>query len=760
MIPMPVRPHARPLPTPRRFSTPFVSPLTLAIALLLLPTAPAVAEEVTRSETASHATWREVRLERPIPSDLTAPEGRTRWELTELELGAIADGSVLTPGGSGSRAWERRRQIRDAAGQALADIERWSGDATQVERWLLPQTDPQLWSPAARTLALVRDGEEVALRTRRVGLGWLFLPSGPREVVLERVEHGRLTEDGSWGGTRRLEHRWVEPRQGVVARVWGPPAPGGRERLRIDGAEIVEGTIETTRGPGLRIYSDEVVADVFTKFTLGINLGEDVPIDGLVPTSTPTISDLVALGAWDFSGISRADAIDEWRSTVVPNENGETCSQDACGFTQPVVLSREDRVTDTEVIPTITGIERVETPSEVTLFLRATVRNEGQAGALGEGESRLCYFEDGRTEVPLWQFNNQDAQGFFMQVGDTWTSGTFQCEQNINNNVCPNSCGLFCPLYTGACGDFAGNQRGEVLAEGPVTLPSGHTFQSQVVVSTAEFCVYLFSSCGSPVDTVRQAIYLWQIPTIGTVSRISSLQRAEPDEFSFTLTSETDFKYGLFPPRGITVDATADTTISISWDPGLETSHIDGYKVYWDVDSGGTGDYAFDSAANPGQVSINGTTATISGLTPGTDYFVTVTSLSNYLDPATNVTTDYESLLFPTTVPGSPEALPVEVIATTSGGACIPTEEVQNLTVSRLSPTDVEICWDAVSDPCPDGYDVLAAAAPNAFENFSVVATPGLVTCQTLTTNDAFFLVNSRGARRRRPAWTLRSLAA
>ena len=730
------------IPTPRRSIT-----IALGAALLaLLAGETASSAESTTPNAISRATWRQVRLERPVPPALEAPEGRTRWELETLELGATVDGAIVAPERAPGAAWERRRQALDAAGRAPAVIERWGGDTAAVERWLLPQTDPQLWSPAARIAALQRDGVDLALRTRRVGVGWLFLPAGPREVVLERVEHGQLSDDGTWAGTRLLEHRWVEPREGVVARIWGPPAPGGRERLRIDGAEIVDGAIRTTRGPGLRIYSDQVVPEVFEKLTFGINLGADVPVDGLVATPTPNIADLVALGAWDFSGITRADAIDEWVSTVVPNENGETCSEDACGFTRPVVLSREDRVTDSEVIPTITAIERVESPTEVTLFLRATVRNEGQSGSLGEGESRLCYIEDGRTEVPLWQFNNQDANGFFMQAGDTWTSGTFQCEQNINNNVCPNSCGLFCPLYTGACGEFAGNQRGEVLADGPVTLPSGHTFQAQVVVSTAEFCVYLFSTCGSSVDTVRQAIYLWQVPTIGTVSRISSLQRAEPDEFTFALTSETDFKYGLFPPRGITVDNATDSTVSISWDPGLETGHITGYKVYWDVDSGGTGDYAFDSQANPGQVSINGTSATISGLTPGADYFVTVTSLSSYLDPATSVTTQYESLLFPTTIPGSPTALPVEVIATTTGGACVPTEEVQNLTASRLSPGDIEICWDAVSDECPDGYDVLAAGAPDAFENFAVVASPGLVTCQTLTTGDGFFLVRSRGA--------------
>ena len=43
---------------------------------------------------------------------------------------------------------------------------------------------------------------------------------------------------------------------------------------------------------------------------------------------------------------------------------------------------------------------------------------------------------------------------------------------------------------------------------------------------------------------------------------------------------------GLFPPRSITSTGATDTTISISWDPGTVTHHIDGYKVYWDTDSG------------------------------------------------------------------------------------------------------------------------------------------------------------------------------
>ena len=129
----------------------------------------------------------------------------------------------------------------------------------------------------------------------------------------------------------------------------------------------------------------------------------------------------------------------------------------------------------------------------------------------------------------------------------------------------------------------------------------------------------------------------------------------------------------------------ASRDIDVSWNPGNDTHRIDGHKIYWDTDSGASTDYAFNSVDNAGQVTFNGTMATISGLTPGTDYFVTVTSLSTY-SHVSNGPTEYESLLYPTQVSGDPSFVyPVEVQAQTTGGACTPTVEISGVNVDKAA---------------------------------------------------------------------------
>ena len=64
--------------------------------------------------------------------------------------------------------------------------------------------------------------------------------------------------------------------------------------------------------------------------------------------------------------------------------------------------------------------EREDRAADVTIWLRAGVNKEGQSGGLGDGESRICYVDDGRTEVPLWQFTRYDAlaDDYYLQDGD------------------------------------------------------------------------------------------------------------------------------------------------------------------------------------------------------------------------------------------------------------------------------------------------------------------------------------------------------
>src|SRR5262249_19646550 len=149
---------------------------------------------------------------------------------------------------------------------------------------------------------------------------------------------------------------------------------------------------------------------------------------------------------------------------------------------------------------------------------------------------------------------------------------------------------------------------------------------------------------------------------------------------------------------------------------------ISGYKIYWDTDPGASTAYAFDSVANAGQVSFAGTSATISGLTPGATYYFTVTSLSNFTDTSTGVITQYESIKYPTTVAGDPSfSYPIEVSATTTcTGGGTPTLEVTGLTVDKAG-ANVHACWNATSHACATGYDVLASDDATSDANWSVV---------------------------------------
>jgi len=277
------------------------------------------------------------------------------------------------------------------------------------------------------------------------------------------------------------------------------------------------------------------------------------------------------------------------------------------------------------------------------------------------------------------------------------------------------------------------------------TLPSGHTFNALLVRNVADFCVYYVSGCASiwKLAEVRTVNYLWQVPHLGTVVRLQSAQNV-PDLTSFTTVAETDIHFGLFPPKSIAVTATTASSVTLSWDPGADVHRISDYKVYWDSDPGAVSAYAFNSVSNPGQVSFNGTSATVSGLAPGVTHYFTVTSRSVYTDPSSGIVTTYESLLYPTQVSGDPSFIyPVEVQATTP---CPATAEVTGVTVNVTEvPGEIRICWNPVTDSCLTGYQVLGSDSPVSDAGFSVVADPALETCWTGSPAQSYFLVIAKG---------------
>lgn len=695
-----------------------------------------------------------------LPADLVRPEGTSRWDLTLLKHRDRLTVSLEAEGNAVTLLEERRRgNEMQTARTVYSDIDGTDG----AVRWFFPDRYSDSLRPGSRQILEFDEESEhrldrLRVEVRTIGIGWVHLPSGPHEIVLQRALILRSAGGGRAFEPDALIHRWVDPRAGIVAEVSGPASPDGRSRLRASAATTLEEVIEGAST--LKIHVSELPSEVFTEIRYGFDKGEGTSVSSLDPNGGyTTIGELILADTWDFSGNTTGVEV---AFTTVPVNSQQTCNFAQCGYTDPNSgLERSDKnFDDTDPNNWAKGNTTIVTedrPGDVTIWLRAASVKEGVSGAFGTGESRLCYvtFDSvTRTEVPLWRFSHLDpnAAERHLQAGDFWEGGPFNCEQNLFNQVCGAS-QLFDHLWSKACGSHAGTQSTEVLKGGVVTLPSGHTFNALMVRTTADFCVYLNTPCrdtfpSQKVDEVRTVNYLWQVPSIGTVTRLQSEQNV-PDPNTFTTLVETDISFGLFPPRSISVTAETDHTVSLSWDPGLITHRITGYKIYWDTDSGSATDYAFNSDDDPNQVSFAGTTADISGLDAGTDYYFTVTSLTVYPpDPNTQTLPrhTYESILYPTVVSGDPSFVyPVEVQATTTGGVCIPTEEISGVTVDDAGGGDIQICWSPSSDPCLTGYQILGSMTADSDAGFTPVADLGPQTCWTGSPAETFFIVVVRG---------------
>ena len=727
--------------------------LAAAVLVAWQPSPAAGADRLTMIATVEAAAAARV-------ADLVDPEGRSRWDLTSLEPASIAGRSLSVEGGQvivhdDSGRTDRIWNAMDGGGDALA--------------WLFPERDRAALRPGNRaTLRLTVDehgtAHDLRIVVETVGIGWLHLPSGPHEAVLQRA-HVLRSDDGRQFRVDRVVHRWVDPRVGVLAEVSGTSSADGRRRLDVTGATYLASG--TDAAADLVIYADEIDLPSFASLLYGWDVpnpgdpGQPAKIEHLTPDAYTTAGDLIAANAWDFS---QNNAGTEIASSTVDLVGDESCNRDDsdpgatfCGFGGAGrQLGRQDIDFDgVQPFKNNQVIEREDRAQDVTIWLRAGALKEGFDGGFGNGETRFCY-DEGRTPLPLWQLTHQDANGWYMQPGDSWepewadpiNTPFFACEQTLFNQICGVDPGILEPdiLWAKPCENFAGTQTGEILKGGVVTLPSGHTFNALLIRTVGEFCVYSNSTCSGLfglLDRARTVVYLWQVPNIGTVVILQSEQTAA-DLTSWSKLDITDIRFGLFPPVTMTAGTATDTTLDVSWDPGLDTHRIDGYRVYWDTDSGASTAYA-NFVDVPG---AGNTSTTLTDLTPGTTYYITVTSLSTYANPTrpTNPTT-YESLLFPTQVSGDPSNVyPVEVQASTTGGACTPTEEIAGLTLDKATGAEVTVCWAATSDSCVDGYRVVGAADATSDANFAPLADVGLTTCWTGDPGTAnYFLVVGRG---------------
>lgn len=718
---------------------------------------PLLAAEGTSAAPVRQVRVRHVEQAASLPLDFLRPEGKTRWDLSGLPLGASSVRAIAVEGGTVT-VDEGCCGPGGARLPSTVFVDPAGGDA--AVRWVLPERHPADLRMGTTDRLEIEEriaGGSARLRieTAIVGIGWVHLASGPREVVVQRATIERTGDDGAPLGAATAALRWIDPRAGVVAESRRP----AEATSSLDGASgaVVEEVL--TGAADLKIYVHQFYFPNFHDIAYGWDRGANTPVASLVPTpGINTVGDLIGLSAWDFSGVNTGTEVAQ---TAVPVNSSETCLSTQCGYAVPgAQLGRQDRN-----FPSPSGLRknnqvtvREDRAQDVTIWLRAGAQNEGRIGLFGAGESRYCWLTTGgttRSEMPLWRFQHQDANGWFMQPGDSWFGGSGSaCQQTFFASTILACGSLALPLYArGAnpslpsdnCANHEGRQSGVVLKTGVATVPSGHTFNVQLVKTLADYCVYSDSGCTNKQAEVRTVVYLWQAPYLGTVAFLQSVQNP-PDDVSWTTVAETNMKYGLFPPLSISVVGSTTSSVSLSWDPGRDVRRISGYQIYWNTASGSSGAYAFDSTANSGQVSWGDRAATISGLLPGTTYYFTVTSKSVYTDPSSGVPTTYESLLYPTQVSGDPGFVyPVEVQATTESPTCIPTAEVTGLTVGKVSG-QYRMCWNPVTDPCLQGYDVLGAVAATPVAGFATVGQVGSgEQCWTGSPSQGYFLVVARG---------------
>jgi hypothetical protein len=229
----------------------------VAGAALLAVTAAAGPIEAAEASAIHRSIRADVDLGAPLPPDLVSPEGRTRWQLADLRTGARRVHEIL-PGAEADTLFVVERRLASGSPEPRKTTT-WSSTEA-ARRWLVPHlADPEVASPERRELELRVGGdlgaESYRVEVRRVGLGWVHLPSGPHEAVLQRALVSRRAPGSRVLEPFRLGHRFIDPRLGVVAEVWGPVDPTGTRRLSIDEAVVVE---RVERGAtGLRLYVDE-----------------------------------------------------------------------------------------------------------------------------------------------------------------------------------------------------------------------------------------------------------------------------------------------------------------------------------------------------------------------------------------------------------------------------------------------------------------------------------------------------------------------
>jgi large repetitive protein len=159
-------------------------------------------------------------------------------------------------------------------------------------------------------------------------------------------------------------------------------------------------------------------------------------------------------------------------------------------------------------------------------------------------------------------------------------------------------------------------------------------------------------------------------------------------------------------PTGLTVTGTAQTTVSLSWTAPSGT--VGGYYVYENGSS---------TALGSSNVTISGTTATVTGLTASTSYTFTVAAWNSTGTGAQSSSVSATTAASPPPVPGAPTAL----------------------TATGTTSTTVSLSWTAPSGSVT-GYYVYENGSSTALgsSNVTITGTTATVTGLTASTSYTF----------------------
>lgn len=435
--------------------------------------------------------------------------------------------------------------------------------------------------------------------------------------------------------------------------------------------------------PNFRIYLDEYPLAPLERVVFAYDAGP-TPISTLTTPPATTARDLENQLAWDFSGLSGegvviqvAPVTDPWSCYVPdPVRNG-------CGFALPnndILLVRDNLVSGSR------GATALDFDGTATLLERAQVISEGV-----NAETRLCFNPAYYPDVPFLVFQGSDGRGRFLSAADSpWQSAVFSCDSDLNTATN----GARCNQTTGTGGGFRagdglpGQALARVVRAGTLTLPSGHAVDSILVEALAAFDVY---GLGCFIDGGDISLWqlFWYVPHYGAIAQMVSQQDTASLD-AWTTAESTSIGFGLLPPLTIQADAVTGTSITVSWDPGRVTGFIDEFVVHWGTQPGGTAPPSDSSELRGDTIPVAQTNYTITGLAPGTTYYVSVTTKRAYTDPLAAVTTVYRSIELPQSMGADIDgdgtrdtSYPPEVPATTS---LVSDELIVNRQVDILPP--------------------------------------------------------------------------